>query len=218
MPALQPAEILYVFDAYCGWCWGFSSIIGSLAENYADRFRFSALSGGLITGERIGPLGNFGAYIEKAIPRVAQTTGAVFSDAYIARIRQPSTHQDSRVPASVFAAVIAAQPAIDSIALAHDILALQFSAGRDLSCYEEYAGLLRACGLDSTPTLQALRGGAYLSAAEQQFTFARDLGTEAFPAIVYGRNGQYYPLCQGYQDYEYLSHALEVLYRDPPEL
>ena len=53
---------------------------------------------------------------------------------------------------------------------------------------------------------------------EQQFTFARDIGAEAFPTIVYGRNGQYFPLCQGYQSYENLAHALDVLHKEPPEL
>ncbi len=211
-------EIIYAFDGYCGWCWGMSEVIGRLVQEFADRFRFSAISGGLITGERIGPLGEFGAYIEKAIPRVAEMTGAQFSEAYIARIRDRTTLQDSRVPAAVFAAVLAAKPGTETIQLAHDILALNFTEGRDISRYREYAGLLTAYGLDEKQTLADLAENRYLPGAEQQFTFARDIGAEAFPTIVYGRDGQYFPLCQGYQAYDNLAHALDVLHREPPEL
>lgn len=211
-------EILYAFDGYCGWCWGMSEVVGRLAQEFADKFRFNAISGGLITGERIGPIGEFGAYIEKAIPRVTEMTGAVFSEAYIARIRDRTTLQDSRVPAAVFAAVLAARPDTDTIRLSHDILALHFAEGRDLSRYDEYARLLKAYGLDTTPTPAALAQNKYLAAAEQQFAFARDIGAEAFPTIVYGRDGQYFPLCQGYQSFENLAHALDVLHREPPAL
>ena len=37
-------------------------------------------------------------------------------------------------------------------------------------------------------------------------------------AVVYGRDGQYFPLSQGYQSYESLAHALDVLHREPPPL
>jgi putative protein-disulfide isomerase len=217
-PNAPKAEILYVFDGYCGWCWGISEVVSRLAREFSDRFRFSALSGGLITGERIGPLRDFSAYIEKAIPRVAQMTGAHFSEAYVARIRDRNTMQDSRVPAAVFAAVLSAKPDTDSIGLAHDILMLNFTEGRDISRYEEYSSLLQTYGLDVEPTLAALAENRYLPAAEQQFTFARDIGAEAFPTIVYGLDGQYFPLCQGYQSYENLAHALDVLHKEPPQL
>ena len=211
-------EIIYVFDGYCGWCWGMSEVISRLAHEFGDRFHFSAISGGLITGERIGPLGKFGAYIEQAIPRVAAVTGASFSAAYLARIKNRDTHQDSRIPAAVHAAVTAVKPSVDTIRLAHDILALHFRDGRDLSRYEEYELLLTAYGLGKTQTLAELAQNKYLAAAEQQFAFARDIGAEAFPAIVYGRDGQYFPLCHGYQTYNNLAHALDVLHREPPEL
>ncbi|MFZ5630098.1 MAG: DsbA family protein [Spirochaetota bacterium] len=217
---LNPAqpEIIYVFDGYCGWCWGISDVIGRLSREFGDRFRFSALSGGLITGERIGPLGDFSSYIEQAIPRVSQMTGAHFSEAYVARIRDRTTQQDSRIPAAVFAAVLASKPDTDTIRLAHDILTLNFTEGRDISRYEEYAGLIGSYGLDAAATIAALAEKSYLPAAEQQFAFARDIGAEAFPTIVYGRDGQFFPLCQGYQGYENLAHALDVLHKEPPEL
>ena len=104
------AEIVYVFDGYCGWCWGMAQNILKLKENFSDRFRFSAISGGLMIGNRIGPLGDFAAYIEKAQPRVEQMTGCVFSEAHKALVRDRTTMQDSRVPAAAFA--VSEEPAL----------------------------------------------------------------------------------------------------------
>lgn len=218
MPAAPKAEIIYVFDGYCGWCWGIAAVVTRLASEFSDRFAFSALSGGLITGERIGPLGDFSTYIEKAVPRLVQMTGAVISDAYMARVRNRNTMQDSRMPAAVFSAITAAKPDTPTIELAHRILSLNFAEGADLSEADSYRELLTAYGLDAKAVTAALKDGTYFAAAEKQFAFAREIGAEAFPTIVYGRDGNYFPLCQGYQSYENLAGALDVLYREPPDL
>lgn len=211
-------EIVYVFDAYCGWCWGFSEVISQIARDFADRFTFHALCGGLITGARIGPIGDFGAYIERAIPRVAQLTGARFSDAYLARVRNRETLQDSRVPAAVFSAVLDAIPTTNTMALAHSLLSLHFAGGHDMTRYDAYTPLLAQYGLDVESTLTALARGKYLAHAEQQFALARTLDAATFPTLVYGRNGEYFPFCRGYQNHENLAYALSVLYNDPPPL
>lgn len=212
------AEIIVVFDGYCGWCWGIAETIKKLAADFSDRFDFTALCGGLITGERIGPLGDFAAYIEKAIPRVEQMTGAVFSAAHRERMRNRNTRQDSRVPAAAFSLILAGKPQTSTMQLADDIMALNFREGRDLSEASSYADLFRAHGLDAEHSIRRLADGEFFPLAEQQFSRAREMGAESFPTIVYGREGQYFPLCEGYQDYEGLAHALDLLYREPPPL
>lgn len=207
-----------MFDAYCGWCWGFSAVIQQIARDFSDRFSFRAICGGLITGERIGPLGDFGTYIERAIPRVRELTGAHFGDAYLTRVRNRQTYQDSRIPAAVFCAVMDALATTDTVALAHALLSLNFAEGGDIACYDTYAALLAQYGLDVERTLAALSRGEYLAAAEEQFAFARTLDATAFPALLYGRDGEYFLLCQGYQNYDNLAQALSLLHREPPPL
>jgi len=215
---MQPkAEIVYVFDGYCGWCWGIAEVVSRLARDFADRYNFSAVSGGLMLGPRIGPLGNFAEYIKRAIPRVEQMTGALFSDAHRKLLERPEIIQDSTIPAMAFALVVAAKPETDTIHLAHDILRLNFDQGKIMSDPDSYAGLFANYGLPAS-AVDALKSRTALPGAEQQFERAREMGAESFPTIVYGREGQYFPLCQGYQNYENLTHALTVLYNEPPPL
>lgn len=215
---MQKAEIIYVFDGYCGWCWGMDSVMTRLAENFGDRFNFSALCGGLMIGSRIGPLGDFGAYIERAIPRVEELTGAKFSEHHLALVHDRRTMQDSRVPAAAFAVIQQENPGIDTVALAHEILSLNFSAGQDLSLPGSYGDLFKKYGIDAAEFTGNLAAGRLYALAEQSFERAREMDADSFPAITYGRDGQYFPLCQGYQPYENLADALETLYREPPEL
>lgn len=213
------AEIIYAFDGYCGWCWGMAANIMRLKETFSDRFTFSAISGGLMIGDRIGPLGDFGAYIEKAQPRVEQMTGAVFSEAHRRLIRDRTTMQDSRVPAAAFGFILQGNTAADTMQLAHEILTLNFDEGADLSKPESYAGLMARYNADNTAFVKLWNEGKLLHLAEEQFNTARDnYGAEAFPTIIYGREGQYFPLSQGYQAYDNLSSALDVLHREPPPL
>lgn len=212
------AEIIVVFDGYCGWCWGIAETVKKLADDFSDRFDFSAVCGGLVTGERIGPLGDFAAYIEKAMPRVEQMTGAVFSAAHRERMRNRNTMQDSRIPAAAFSLVLAEKPQTSTMQLADEILALNFREGRDLSEAASYADFFAAHGLDAQQSILRLASGELFALAEQQFARAREIGAESFPTVVYGREGQYFPLCEGYQNYESLAHALDLLYREPPPL
>lgn len=212
------AEIIYVFDGYCGWCWGISEVIVRLKREFGDRFLFRAVSGGLVVGNRIGPIGDFADYVVRAIPRVEEMTGAVFSEPHRARMRDKTTMQDSRVPATAFAVALAASPKTDGVELAHDILALNFKEGADVSQPESYATVLKKYGADAVRFAADYKEGKLFALADEQFQFAREIGADSFPTIVYARDGHYFPLCQGYQKYENLAHALDVLHREPPQL
>lgn len=40
--------LVYCYDAYCGWCYGFSRVIKKIYEEYKDQLDFEVLSGGMI--------------------------------------------------------------------------------------------------------------------------------------------------------------------------
>lgn len=213
------AEIIYVFDGFCGWCWGMSETIVRLEREFGDRFKFSALCGGLVTGERIGPLGkDFSLYVAKAIPRIEEMTGAVFSTEYKERMARPQTLQNSLIPAAVFSAILEKQPDANTIVLSHALLSLNFQDGLDLTDLETYTPLLKSYDVEPTPFQKKYHDGGYSEQVEAQFHRARELDAESFPTLVYGQNENYFPLVAGFQPYKNLAHALDTLHRDPPKL
>jgi len=164
--------------------------------------------------DRIGPLGAFAEYIEKAIPRVAATTGVDFPQAYRELIQKRDEIQDSRLPAAIFS-LIAEKQASSAVEIAHEIQQLHFEQGLSLSRPESYVSICKKYAVN--PPWQD--SAEITQLAEAQFLKASQMDIDAFPALVYGSTkGDFFPLCHGFQPYENLAHALETLHRDPPDL
>ncbi|HEX6191411.1 MAG TPA: DsbA family protein, partial [Chitinophagaceae bacterium] len=71
----QNNVIYYCYDAYCGWCYGFSPVIKRIAEEYSDRFFFEVLSGGMIPPENPRHISATATYIAQAYKRVEELSG-----------------------------------------------------------------------------------------------------------------------------------------------
>ena len=71
-------RIIYVYDALCGWCYGFSPVMRRLHDTYADAFDFEVLSGGMMTGTRVRPVAESMSYIQQAYKVVEEHTGVRF--------------------------------------------------------------------------------------------------------------------------------------------
>ena len=52
--------LIYCYDAYCGWCYGFSPVIKKIAEEYKDKLDIEVLSGGMMIGEGKMPIEKIG--------------------------------------------------------------------------------------------------------------------------------------------------------------
>lgn len=48
----QELSFIYVWDAYCGWCYGFSNSIRTLHENHPE-ISLTLVSGGLFVGKEV---------------------------------------------------------------------------------------------------------------------------------------------------------------------
>ena len=72
-------HLIYVFDSYCGWCYGFGPAIRERAAR--DDIFVEVRHGSLFGGDRAASLGAF-AHIPQANARIAALTGARFGDGY----------------------------------------------------------------------------------------------------------------------------------------
>ena len=67
-------ELVYVFDAYCGWSYGFSATLREVTST-PPRLPVEVVSGGLFTGARRVPIREFG-YVQGANAQITELTGA----------------------------------------------------------------------------------------------------------------------------------------------
>ena len=119
-------QLIYVFDAYCGWSHGFSATLREVAARHPD-LPVEVVSGGLFTGDRRQPIREFG-YVQGANDKISQATGAEFGDGYRRLIADGSFVMDSEAAARGMAALrqIAPQRAAE---LAGDLQRAFFSDG-----------------------------------------------------------------------------------------
>ncbi len=66
---MKKGKLIYVYDALCGWCYGFSPVISKIHKEYKDSLEFEVISGGMILGDRIGPIGEVASYIKTGLQR-----------------------------------------------------------------------------------------------------------------------------------------------------
>ena len=62
--------LIYCYDAYCGWCYGFSEVMKKINSAYKNKLEFEVLSGGMILPEDPVPISATAKYILGAYKRV----------------------------------------------------------------------------------------------------------------------------------------------------
>lgn len=204
-------EIVYVYDAYCGWCYGFSGVIKALEERYRDDFQFALVSGGMIVGDRVGPLAEMAAYIRGAHKRVEEMTGVKFGAAFLeGTLDDPDYISDSMVPSKA-AAVFKSMDEGRAIAFAHAVQAAFYGAGKSLNEVATYVEIVTAMGLDTATFEARMAEPKYEEQARGEFRLSNQLGVQGFPALIYRDDKHLAAIARGYQSLEVLEDVFEQL-------
>jgi len=206
--------IYYCYDAYCGWCYGFSPVITRIFNEYRSAIAFEVLSGGMILPAEPQPIGVMAGYIRKAYLTVEERTGIRFGEDWRWHIFHPE--ESDWYPSSE-------KPAIAMCVFReyHPDLCVPFSAelqyalhyeGRDLTDDEAYRHLLEKYGIPEADFYQKLRDPAYKAKAYEEFALVQQLRVTGFPTVfLQVSDRKFYLLSQGYTDYPTLKNNLDNL-------
>lgn len=208
---MQPV-IYYCYDAYCGWCYGFSPVIKKIAAAFNNRISFEVLSGGMIPAENPRPIKVTASYISEAYKQVEELTGIQFGQDYLWHIFNPDESdwfphsQKAAVALCIFKEIYPEQ----QVAFAADLqYALHFE-GRDLTDDEAYRHLLEKYTLTATDFYQKLNSETYIEKAKYEFALCKQLQVSSFPQVLIQVNEkQFYLLAKGYTDYTTLLQRIE---------
>jgi putative protein-disulfide isomerase len=207
-------QLLYLFDPLCGWCYGTSPVVQRLAEEYADRVPVTVLSGGMVTGEQVGPMRRVWEYVSQASRQVAQVTGAVFGEAFQRLGEEGSYINDSEPPSRALAVFKQLDPLKREVEFAHAIQRAHFAEGKNLNAAATYEELARAFSLDPAEFRRYWESDAARQATQQEFEVVQQLGVQGFPTLIFVHGTDGYVLTRGYQPYEQLKAGLEQLLAD----
>ncbi|KAA9325491.1 DsbA family protein [Adhaeribacter soli] len=208
---MQKPVFYYVYDGLCGWCFGFAPVVAKVQAAFHDKLSFEVLSGGMITGTRVGPIKEMAGYIKNAVPRLKQVTGITFGDAYLNEVLENGTYISNSLPPAIALAIFKEQFPDRQVHFAHSIQNLHFLEGKDLNNVNVYLPLAEAAGISEADFRAKFNDVKYREAAEKEFQLVQNWGIDGFPAVVIEKDEQLYLLSQGYQSYEDLTSTLNQL-------
>ena len=175
--------VVYVMDAYCGWCWGFSARIVEFEAANRHRVPFAAISGGLFTGQRARPISAY-PHIPEANARIARLTGAHFGEAYQRVLEEGKLVMNSSDAGAALAALRDLAPQ-KTIHWTRQVQEAFYERGQSLSEPATIGGIAAAEGFDAAEVQRRLQDGSAHAQAASDFALARHLGASTYPTLLF---------------------------------
>jgi putative protein-disulfide isomerase len=209
--------LIYCYDAYCGWCYGFSPVIKQLAETYKAKIGMEVLSGGMIISDKPKPISIVADYIQKAYKVVEAHTGIEFGKDYLWHIfnaDESDWFPDSLKPAIAMSVFKEFYPE-RQVAFAADLQYALHYEGRDLCDDEAYRHLLEKYSIREEVFYEKLASPEYEAHARYEFTLCKQLQVTGYPAVLLQTGDtKFYLVSRGYTAFEPLQQRIESILQE----
>lgn len=209
--------LIYCYDAYCGWCYGFSPVIKRISEDFKDKIDTEVLSGGMMTGERIMPIEKIGPFIQTSYKNVEDLTGIKFGEDFLWHVFNPEQSDwvmNSEKPAIALCIFKEYYPE-RQLEFATDLQYALNYEGRDLDDDEAYRHLLEKYSIQPESFYAKLKSEAYKEAAYYEFALCKQLQVTGFPS-VFIQTGElkFVMVARGFTALEELSSRIEMVLKE----
>jgi putative protein-disulfide isomerase len=207
----QPT-IYYCYDAWCGWCYGFSPVIKQIAKEYEGKLAFEVLSGGMILPETPQHFGAMATYIQEAYKRVEELTGIKFGEDFLWHVFNPDKtdwYPHSEMPAIALCILKEYSPD-KAVQIASDLQYALNYEGRDLTDKEAYRHLLPTYQVPEEEFYTKLKSEEYKEKAYYEFALVKQLQVTGYPTVLLQTgDAKFYLLAQGYTEYDTLKARID---------
>jgi putative protein-disulfide isomerase len=203
-------KLIYIYDAVCGWCYGFTPVIQQLQAQFGAEMEFEILSGGMMLSANHRPASAMYTYIQDAHKRVEATTGIKFGTAFLDEYLQTDDIMDSEKPGVALTVFKQYQPE-KAINFAHDMqLALNYY-GKSLNDDTTYAELLEKYNIPAAEFLKKMQQDENKYATHQEFNMVQQWGITGFPAAILDNGEQLYLIARGFTPLERMLEAIKEI-------
>lgn len=202
-------KITYHYDALCGWCYGFSNVMGKVLEKYQSDFEFDVVSGGLFKGERVGYINDIAPYIKSgAYKNVEERTGVLFGEQFLEEaIVNNAIYLDSLPPAIALTMIKRFYPE-KKMEYAHELLKAFYFEGKSTDDWTVYKDVANKLGLSIKDFELEIRKPGYLEEAQNEFELSTVSNVNGFPSLILTAGAQSIALSNGYVDFDIIDKKL----------
>jgi putative protein-disulfide isomerase len=204
--------IYYCYDAYCGWCYGFSKVIGQIAEEYKEQIFFDVLSGGMILPDEPTHFALLARYIQGAYKQVEEITGVKFGEDFLWHVFHPDETDwfPDSTKSAIALCIFKEYHPDKAVSIASDLQYALNYEGRDLTDDEAYRHLVHKYHVPEDTFYEKLRSEEYKEKAFYEIALVKQLQVKGFPCVLMQvTDSKFYLLTQGYTDYETLKRRID---------
>ena len=210
-------EIIYCYDAYCGWCFGFSNVIKKIAEEFKAIMPTEVLSGGMVLPEKPTHISVSANYILGAYKNVEELTGVKFGEDYLWHLKNADDsdwHPYSEKPAIAMCIFKEFYPE-RAVEFAADLQHSLYVEGRDLTDDEAYRHLLEKYSIQPEIFYEKLKIDEYKEMAYYEFSLMKQLQVTGYPCVFVQTNEtKFNMVARGFTDYETLKERIENVLKE----
>ena len=206
--------LIYCYDAYCGWCYGFSPVLKKIEEKFKDQFEIEVLSGGMMIEENVAPIEKIAPFIQTAYTRVEELTGIKFGEDFLWHINHPdqSDWVMNSEKAAIALCIFKKFYPEKQLSFASDLQYALNYEGRDLDDDEAYRHLLEKYGINPEAFYSKLKSEEYKEQAFYEFALCKQLQVTAFPAVLMQLSEtKFHLLAKGFTPYEAMEERIELV-------
>lgn len=207
-------NLIYCYDAYCCWSYGFQSVLKKFLATYQEEFSLEILSGGLVISPKPVHISATAEYFNTVSQEVSKKYDIHFGEDFLWHIHNPSQSDwfpNSEKPAMALAYIKIVRPEI-ALDFAMDMQYALFEEGRDLTDDEAYRHLIEKYQLAEKDFMNALHNKLYKEMAYAEFGMVEKFQLKVFPLLLASMGvDKYFVLANGFIDFESLKDRFLTL-------
>lgn len=184
-------KIYYIWDAYCGWCYGFGKVLKQFTNNHPE-IEIEVLSGGLFNQGK--PVGMY-EHISESNKRISEIYGVNFGPNYNDLLSKGTHILDSYHPAIGYSILSKFLRNDQKISLTNDLQKLFFIDGMSLSDIKTYRKLANMYDIEETLFIEELEEKLKINAGyHEDYMKVAEFGARSYPTLILEKDGSYYDL------------------------
>ncbi|MDO4813562.1 MAG: thioredoxin [Gemella sp.] len=195
-------KLIYIWDAYCGWCYGFDKVLNEFVEKHPEMEK-EILSGGLFLGERALPISSY-PHIKGANQQITDIYGAEFSEEYNSLFDRHDVIMDSENPAIALSLLKEFIEPARIFEFAYDMQKQFYLGGKSLGDVATYVELFEKYNIPAQVEEKLRVNWDNKKIAFVDFLKVNKLRVPGYPTLILEKDGKLYDLRQGASTVEQL--------------
>jgi putative protein-disulfide isomerase len=199
-------RLVYFADPMCSWCYGFSPVIGAIAERFEGRMPLDLVMGGLRAGNTSPMRQQDKDYVRNAWTQVNGATGQPFDFGFLER---DGFVYDTEPACRAVVTVRRLMPKL-ALGFMGRVQQAFYAENRDMTSADAIAGVAEEAGIEREAFADAFLAPDTRNETFRDFLTAQQLGIHGFPTLIAGSEAEGYALVtNGYRPLDDILEPME---------